>query len=94
MTSFSEGEIVKLQINDFYYISDIAEGDKAAYLEHFKEKQIYDQTLAIPYPYTKEDADWWVNHNIEVIFGLAMGESEFKTHEYKPKPSLALGSHL
>lgn len=56
---------MKLKINDSYHISDIAPTDKAAYLEHFKEKQIYDQTLAIPFPYTEADADWWINHNIE-----------------------------
>lgn len=56
---------MKLKINDSYYISDITSSDKAAYLEHFKEKQIYDQTLAIPFPYTEADADWWINLNIE-----------------------------
>jgi len=56
---------MKLQINDSYHISDIAPSDKAAYLEHLQEKQIYDQTLAIPFPYTEADADWWINHNIE-----------------------------
>ena len=56
---------MKLKINDSYYVSDIAPTDKAAYLEHLKEKQIYDQTLAIPYPYTEADADWWINHNIQ-----------------------------
>ena len=54
-----------LKINDSYFISDIEIGDKAAYLEHLKEKQIYDQTLAIPFPYTEADADWWINDNIE-----------------------------
>lgn len=54
-----------LKINDSFYISDIAQGDQPAYIEHLKEKQIYDQTLAIPYPYTQADADWWVNHNLE-----------------------------
>lgn len=58
---------MKLKINDVYYISDIVPSDKPAYLEHLKEKQIYDQTLAIPYPYTEEDADWWINHNIEAV---------------------------
>lgn len=58
---------MKLEINDSYYISDITLKDKSAYLEHLKEKQIYDQTLAIPYPYTEDDADWWINHNIEAV---------------------------
>ena len=56
---------MKLQINDSYYISEIKKTDKSAYLEHLQEKEIYDQTLAIPYPYTEADADWWINHNIE-----------------------------
>lgn len=54
-----------LKVNDAFHISDIALQDKSAYLEHFKEKQIYDQTLAIPYPYTEADADWWINNSIE-----------------------------
>lgn len=58
---------MKLRINDSYHISDITRGDKPAYIEHLKEKQIYDQTLAIPYPYTEADADWWINHNIELV---------------------------
>ncbi len=56
---------MKLKINESYHISDIALTDKAAYLEHLKEKEIYNNTLAIPFPYTEEDADWWINHNIE-----------------------------
>ncbi|MDZ4660672.1 MAG: GNAT family N-acetyltransferase [Pseudomonadota bacterium] len=56
---------MKLKINDSYTISDIALSDKAAYIEHFQEKQIYLQTLAIPFPYTEADADWWINNNIE-----------------------------
>lgn len=47
---------MKLPINDSYFISDIAPSDKPAFLEHLQEKQIYDQTLAIPFPYTEADA--------------------------------------
>ena len=56
---------MKLKINDSYHISDITPADKFDFLEYFKEKQIYDQTLSIPFPYTEADADWWINHNIE-----------------------------
>jgi RimJ/RimL family protein N-acetyltransferase len=52
---------MKLQLNGGFYISDITSNDKPAYLEHLKEKQIYDQTLNIPYPYTEADADGWIN---------------------------------
>lgn len=56
---------MNLKINDSYYVSDINLADKAAHLEHLQEKQIYLQTLAIPWPYTEADADGWVNYNIE-----------------------------
>ncbi len=56
---------MKLKINDSFYISDIIATDKPAYLEYLQEKQIYDQTLAIPFPYTEADADWWIDHNLE-----------------------------
>lgn len=58
---------MNLKINDLYHISNIGPQDKPAYLEHLQEKQIYLQTLAIPYPYTEADADWWINHNIEAV---------------------------
>lgn len=56
---------MNLVISAQFFISDITPDDQAAYIEHLKEKQIYDQTLAIPYPYTAEDAQWWVNHVAE-----------------------------
>ena len=57
---------MKLAINDSSFVSDIEPSDKAAYLEHLKEKQIHDQTLNIPYPYTEADADWWIKHNLDM----------------------------
>lgn len=53
---------MNLKLNNSFLITDITPVDKPAYLEHLKEKQIYDQTLNIPYPYTEKDADWWINH--------------------------------
>ena len=49
-----------LRVNDDIYVSDIDPSDKPAYIEHLKEKQIYDQTLSIPFPYTESDAERWV----------------------------------
>ena len=51
---------MKLAINESFYISDIHQGDQSAYIEHLKVRQIYEQTLSIPFPYTQKDADWWV----------------------------------
>jgi ribosomal-protein-alanine N-acetyltransferase len=56
---------VNLPLEGGFFVSDIAPGDKAAYLEHLQEKEIYDRTLAIPYPYTEEAADWWIRHVAE-----------------------------
>ena len=53
---------MKLNIDSSFYISDITESDKPAYVHHLQEKQIYDQTLNIPYPYSEKDAEWWINH--------------------------------
>ncbi len=51
---------MKLKISESFYITDILPSDKAAFVEHLREKQIYDQTLNIPFPYTEADADWWI----------------------------------
>lgn len=57
---------MKLSITQNIFVSDITSADKPAYIEHLKEKQIYNQTLAIPYPYSETDANWWVNHVAEL----------------------------
>jgi ribosomal-protein-alanine N-acetyltransferase len=58
--------LMKIVLSRGFSISNIRKGDEPAYISHLKEKQIHDQTLSIPYPYTKADADWWVNHNLEL----------------------------
>ena len=55
---------MKLAIDESHYLSDITRDDKPAYLTHLAEKEIYDSTLSIPYPYTASDADWWIDHNL------------------------------
>ncbi|WGL61121.1 GNAT family protein [Pigmentibacter sp. JX0631] len=54
-----------LNLEGTYYLSEVLPHDKPSYLEHFKEKQIYDQTLNIPFPYTEANADWWINYVTE-----------------------------
>ena len=56
---------MNIKIDNHYSITDIFPGDKSAYVKHLAEKQIYEQTLNIPYPYTDADADWWINHVAE-----------------------------
>jgi RimJ/RimL family protein N-acetyltransferase len=51
---------MNLIVSDQILLSEIRRADKAAYLEHLNEKEIYDLTLRIPFPYTEADADAWL----------------------------------
>jgi len=51
---------MKIIVNDHIRLSEIRPSDKPALVEHLKEKEIYDRTLRIPYPYTPADADAWL----------------------------------
>lgn len=60
MGFFVSREGMKLIVSGRIYLSEIEPADKAAYLEHLSEKEIYDRTLRIPFPYTEADADEWL----------------------------------
>ena len=48
---------MKIVVNDQIHLSEIRASDKAACVEHLQEKEIYDRTLRIPYPYTDKNFD-------------------------------------
>ena len=48
---------MRIVVNDQIHLSEIQPSDKWACVEHFREKEIYDRTLRIPYPYTEKDFD-------------------------------------
>ena len=52
---------MRINVNDQVYISEISTEDKEDYIEHFKERKIFENTLAIPFPYGDREADWWIN---------------------------------
>jgi RimJ/RimL family protein N-acetyltransferase len=52
----------RFDLGDGYYISPLDTQDKAAFLDHFREKIIYDHTINLPFPYTEADADRWVTY--------------------------------
>jgi RimJ/RimL family protein N-acetyltransferase len=58
----NESKDIRLEVTDGFYLSSIVRGDKAAYLEHFADPEIAQNLLAIPFPYTEADADWWLDH--------------------------------
>jgi RimJ/RimL family protein N-acetyltransferase len=51
----NEDQAMKISVNHQIYLSEIQLTDQATCLEHLKEKEIYDRTLRIPYPYTEAD---------------------------------------
>ena len=57
----NESKNIRLEVTDEFYLSPIVRTDKAAYLEHFADPEIAHNLLAIPFPYTEADADWWLD---------------------------------
>ena len=58
----NESKSIRLEVADGFYLSPIVRADKDAYLEHFADPEIARNLLAIPFPYTEADADWWLDH--------------------------------
>src|SRR5262249_17524969 len=58
----NESKSIHLEVADGFYLSRIVGADKAAYLEHFADPEIAQNLLAIPFPYTEADADWWLDY--------------------------------
>jgi RimJ/RimL family protein N-acetyltransferase len=56
----TEWATLTLPVNDRIHLSEVRPADKAALLEHLKEKEIYDCTLRIPFPYREADAEAWL----------------------------------
>ena len=61
MLTVNESKDIRLEVVDGFYLSPIVRGDKAAYLEHFADPEIVKNLLAVPFPYTEADADWWLD---------------------------------
>src|SRR5262245_61663990 len=53
---------MKTVINERIHVSELRASDKVSIVEPLAEKEIYDLTLRIPYPYTEADADKWLAH--------------------------------
>jgi ribosomal-protein-alanine N-acetyltransferase len=49
-----------LVVNDRIHLSELRPSDKTACLEHLSNKEIYDRTLRIPFPYTEADFETWL----------------------------------
>jgi RimJ/RimL family protein N-acetyltransferase len=58
--AISEDHSMKITVNERIHLSEFQPSDKAVCVEHLKEKEIYDRTLRIPYPYTEKDFQEWL----------------------------------
>jgi ribosomal-protein-alanine N-acetyltransferase len=48
-----------------YFLSPIQSSDAQALVEHLNDKEIYNTTLTIPYPYKEEHAEIWIRSKLE-----------------------------
>lgn len=55
-----KGAAMRITVTDRIHLSEFQQSDEAACIRHFKEKDIYDRTLRIPYPYSETDFQTWM----------------------------------
>jgi RimJ/RimL family protein N-acetyltransferase len=51
---------MKIVVNDQVHLSEFRPSDKAALVQHLHDRDIYDRTLRIPFPYTDAEAEDWL----------------------------------
>lgn len=52
--------IMPLWVNDEYCLTEIRRSDKATFVELLADREIYERTSRIPFPYTEQDAENWL----------------------------------
>jgi len=51
---------MRIVVNDQVHLSEFRSSDKGALVDHLNDRDIYDRTLRIPFPYTDAAADEWL----------------------------------
>lgn len=51
---------MKIDVNSQIHLSEFRASDKPALVEYLNDRDIYERTLRIPYPYSDNDADTWL----------------------------------
>ncbi|MCE0498456.1 MAG: GNAT family N-acetyltransferase [Methylacidiphilales bacterium] len=64
MTAYAAA--MRIDLQEGFYLDSVREGDQAAYVEHFQDRDTVDRLLKIPFPYTAKDAEDWVRHRLQV----------------------------
>lgn len=58
---------MELNVRDGFYLTSVHPKDKTAYLEHLNDESVSDAIPVLPYPYTEDAADWWIQHRLELL---------------------------
>ena len=53
---------MKILVDDVIYLDQPKRRDKNNLVLYLSDKEIYNNTLRLPYPYTSKDADWWIRY--------------------------------
>jgi RimJ/RimL family protein N-acetyltransferase len=51
---------MKILVNDQIYLSEYDASDSDALVAHLNDRDVYDRTLRVPFPYTEADAERWL----------------------------------
>ena len=51
---------MRIVVNDHIHLSEFRSSDKPALIQHLNDRDIYDRTLRIPFPYTDASSDEWL----------------------------------
>src|SRR5438874_1563056 len=57
---YPQGAAMKVIVSDQVHLSEFRSSDKEALILHLNDREIYDRTLRIPFPYTEAAADEWL----------------------------------
>jgi RimJ/RimL family protein N-acetyltransferase len=55
---------MELTLSDGFFLSPVERSDREDIVEHLQVREIWRNTLYIPYPYTKDDADAWIEERL------------------------------
>lgn len=53
---------MKILVDKEIYLDQPKRKDKTNLVQFLTDKEIYNNTLRLPYPYTTKDADWWIRY--------------------------------
>ncbi len=52
----------RIPVGDRWYLAEFRPDDQSDLIQHLNDREIHDRTLLIPFPYTQQDADHWIEH--------------------------------